>query len=160
MKANPYGSAAEQARELGLTVGDTIQGREEAGEGWHEARISLLWLGTTHAAWIVSGRSSRPREGGAWSPPHEAMSWDLTWRHWERIETPPEHAALLPAPATTAGRAATVAEVRAADAAISDEDLAAEYRAWWGASYGVPPNNQAVVVAVAWGRHLLTLGQP
>jgi hypothetical protein len=66
---------------------------------------------------------------------------------------------LAPDGATTAGRPVTMAEVRAADAAISDEALAAEYRAWWGASYGVPPNNQAIVVAVAWGRHLLTRGQ-
>ena len=159
MKANPYGSAAEQARELGLTVGDTIQGREEVGDGWHEARITLLWLGTTHAAWIVSGRSSRPREGGAWSPPHEATNWDLSFREWERIKTPPEHAALLPAPAANIDRTPTPAKARAADAAISDEAVAAEYRAWWGASYGVPPNNQAVAVAVAWGRHLLGLGQ-
>lgn len=147
MRANPYATCAEQARELGLTVGDTIQGREEVGEGWHEARITLLWIGTTNTAWIVSGRSSRSREGDAWSAPHEATNWDLACREWERIETPPEHAALLPAPAITASRPATVAEVRAA------------YRAWWGASNGVPPNNQAVAAAVAWGRHLLTLGQ-
>ena len=159
MKANPCSLPAEQARELGLTVGDTIQGREEVGEGWHEARITLLWIGTTHTAWIVSGSSSRPREGDAWSAPHEATNWDLACREWERIETPPEHAALLPAPDPAATRAATVAEVRAADAAISDEALAAEYRAWWGASYGVPPNRQAVTIAVAWGRHLLTRGQ-
>jgi hypothetical protein len=52
------------------------------------------------------------------------------------------------------------AKARAADTAISDEALAAEYRAWWGASYGVPPNSQSVVIAVAWARHLLTRGQP
>ena len=95
MKADFYGTAAEQARELGLTVGDTIQGREEVGEGWHEARITLLWLGTTHAVWIVSGRGSKSYFGGAWSPPHEATNWDLACREWERVETPPEHAAFL-----------------------------------------------------------------
>ena len=158
MKANPYSSTAEQARELGLAVGDTIQGREEVGEYWHEVRITLLWIGTSYTVWIVSGRGSRSREGGAWSLPHEATNWDLCCRDWQRIETPPEHAALLPAPDPAAARAATLAEVRAADAAISDEALAAEYRAWWGASYGVPPNNQAVAVVVAWGRHLLTRG--
>lgn len=74
------------------------------------------------------------------------------------IETPPEHAALLPPSADPAAiRAAALAEARAADAAISDEALSAEYRAWWQASYGVPPNAQAVAIAVAWGRHLLSL---
>jgi hypothetical protein len=159
MRANPCATYAEQARELGLQVGDTIQGREEVGDGWHEARITLCWIGTTNTAWIVSGRSSRPREGGAWSPPHEATYWDLSCRDWQRIETPPEHVALLPpAPDAKAIRAATVAEVRAADAEISEAALQAEYRTWWMASYGAPPNAQAVSVAAAWGRHLLSLG--
>ena len=95
MKADQYSSTADQARELGLAVGDTIQGREEFGDGWHEARITLCWLGTTHTAWIVSGRRSTSRIGGAWSPPHEATDWDLGCREWERIKTPPEHAAFL-----------------------------------------------------------------
>ena len=34
---------------------------------------------------------------------------------------------------------ATIAALRAADAAISDPSLEAEYRAWWQASYGTPP---------------------
>lgn len=158
MKANPDSLPAEQARELGLAVGDTIQGRREVGDYWHEARITLLWIGTAPTVWIVSGRSSRPCES-AWSAPQEDTDWVLSYRDWQRIETPPEHAALLPAPAITASRPATVAEVRAADAAISNEALVAEYRTWWGASHEVPPNNQAVVVAVAWARHLLWLWQ-
>ena len=100
MRATEFASAAEQARKLGLTVGDTIQGREKVGDGWHEARITLLWIGSTHTAWIVSGRRSTSWNGGAWSLPHEATNWDLGCREWERIETPPEHAALLPALAT------------------------------------------------------------
>ena len=110
MRANEFTTAADQARELGLVVGDTIQGCEEFGDGWHEARITLCWLGTTHTVWIVSGRRSTSWTGGAWSPPHEATNWDLGCREWERIETPPEHAALLPAPASTAGRAADLLE--------------------------------------------------
>ena len=53
----------------------------------------------------------------------------------------------------------TVSQLRAADAAISEEALADEYRAWWQASYGTPPNAQSVAIAVAWGRHLLSRGQ-
>jgi hypothetical protein len=43
---------------------------------------------------------------------------------------------------------ATIAALRAADAAISDPALE-----------GVPPNAQAVAIAVAWARHLLSRGQ-
>lgn len=109
---NPYSSSAEQVRELGLAVGDTIQGRKKVDGDWYEARITLLWIGATHAAWIVSGRSSRPREGD-WSAPHEAMQWDLAWREWERIETPPEHAALLPAPDPAAPKGRRFAQIQA-----------------------------------------------
>jgi len=56
-------------------------------------------------------------------------------------------------------RAMVLAEIGAADAAISDEAIADEYRAWWHQSWGVPPNHQAIAVAVAWGRHLLSLRQ-
>jgi hypothetical protein len=99
MKAAEFACCADQARELGLTVGDTIQGRQDVGEGWSEARITLLWLGTTQAVWIVSGRTSRNRsrfERG-WSSPHESANWDLHCRDWKRVATPPEHAVLLAA---------------------------------------------------------------
>lgn len=56
----------------------------------------------------------------------------------------------------------SVAAVRAADAAISDEALEAEFRAWWN-----PPLHPVNVPAfhtvsthVAWARHILKRGQP
>lgn len=52
-----------------------------------------------------------------------------------------------------------IAMTRAADAAISDQALEAEFRAWWAQSFpAAPPNAQAVANAVAWGRHLLSRG--
>lgn len=54
---------------------------------------------------------------------------------------------------------ATIAAVRAADAAISDQALEAEFRAWWGTRYARAPGLAFAMVAVAWGRHLLTRGQ-
>lgn len=109
---NPYSSsAAEQVRELGLAVGDTIQGRKKVDGDWHEDRITLLWIGATHAAWIVSGR--RLHEGDAWSAPDEASQFALTGREWERIETPPEHAALLPAPDPAASKGRRFAQIQA-----------------------------------------------
>jgi hypothetical protein len=95
VKATEFACCADQARELGLKVGDTIQGRQDVGEGWSEARITLLWLGTTEAVWIVSGRTSRSRFERGWSFPYESAGWDLHCRDWKRVITPPEHAACL-----------------------------------------------------------------
>ncbi len=95
MKAAEFACCADQARELGLKVGDTIQGRQNVGEGWSEARITLLWLGATQAVWIVSGRTNCSRFERGWSHPHESIGWDLHCRDWERVTTPPEHAACL-----------------------------------------------------------------
>jgi hypothetical protein len=97
VKATEFATTADQARELGLKVGDTIQGRKEVAAatnlpvGWHELRITLLWLGKVNTVWIVSGRSDRR----PWSLPYESANWDLDTREWERTETPSEHAAFL-----------------------------------------------------------------
>jgi len=49
---------------------------------------------------------------------------------------------------------------RAADAAMSDQALEAELRAWW--KHGIhpltPPSFHAVSTHVAWARHLLSRG--
>ena len=54
----------------------------------------------------------------------------------------------------------SVAAVRAADAAISDEAIEAEFRAWWKAHVHPlnAPRYHAVTTHVAWGRHLLSRG--
>lgn len=50
---------------------------------------------------------------------------------------------------------------RAADAAISDQALEAEFRAWWKdnapGSITVPAGH-SVSIGLAWGRHLLSRG--
>jgi hypothetical protein len=38
---------------------------------------------------------------------------------------------------------------------MTDEQIEQSYRLWWAASWGTPPNAQAVATAVAFGRHLL-----
>ena len=55
----------------------------------------------------------------------------------------------------------TVAAVRAADAAIADEAIEAEFRAWWKANVHPlnAPRIHAVTTHVAWGRHLLSRGE-
>jgi len=76
-------STAEQCRALGLTVGDTIEGREEAPRGyWHEARLTLLWLGQEVAVWSQTERSS---ERPAWSDPEECADWTLECRQWRKV---------------------------------------------------------------------------
>ena len=55
----------------------------------------------------------------------------------------------------------TVAAVRAADAAIADETLEAEFRAWWRAKVHplTTPAYHTITTHVAWGRHLLSRGE-
>jgi hypothetical protein len=53
------------------------------------------------------------------------------------------------------------AAIRAADAAISDQAIEAEFRAWWKAN--VHPLNvpafHTVSTHIAWARHILSRGQ-
>ena len=52
-----------------------------------------------------------------------------------------------------------IAAARAADAAISDQALKAEYQAWYGREYGFNPNPCVAARAVSWARHLLSGGR-
>lgn len=78
-------STADECRALGLRIGDTIFGREEGGRGyWHEARLTLLWLGEEEAMWRVQTRSSQRAE---WSEPEEAGDWMLGCRDWRKVDS-------------------------------------------------------------------------
>ena len=76
---------ADQAREMGLKVGDVIVGREGGGDPetgwWQEQRLTLLYLGTQCCVWRSEGRNnalSNFRDEG------EAANWSLTCRDWYR----------------------------------------------------------------------------
>lgn len=85
----PCADTATQCRALGLQVGDTIEGRESAGNHyWHEARLTLLWLGQSVAVWSVTERSS-PR-CIEWSAPEENADWTLECRRWFKLPTTPQ----------------------------------------------------------------------
>jgi hypothetical protein len=56
--SDQLGSVADECRALGLAVGDTIEGTETVNAWWQTTRLTLLWLGETHAAWRVH-----------WAPP-------------------------------------------------------------------------------------------
>ena len=55
----------------------------------------------------------------------------------------------------------SVAAVRAADAAIADEAIEAEFRAWWRAKVHplTAPAYHTTTTHIAWGRHLLSRGK-
>jgi hypothetical protein len=69
---------ADQARSLGLVVGDTIEGRE----GNHTARLKLLWVGDDVAVWRYWSRV----DGGRTVDYGESASLDLSCRDWVKVE--------------------------------------------------------------------------
>ncbi len=76
------GSVASQCRAMGLRIGDTIEGTERGNGWWSTARLTLLWLGETEAAWRVTERgSSQPQ----WSEPREDTNWVLYYRDWRKV---------------------------------------------------------------------------
>jgi len=74
---------ADQCREMGIAVGDVIQGRESYSSGWNEARLRLVWLGEQVAVWEtkrLSNTTSRWRKTG------EDSAWTLDCRDWHRVD--------------------------------------------------------------------------
>lgn len=75
-------NTADQCRLLGIEVGDTIEGMEKSGHYWHEARLTLLWLGEEVAVFRVTDRSNSQTE---WSEPEESADWTLECRVWRKL---------------------------------------------------------------------------
>jgi len=73
---------AEQCREMGIKVGDTIEGRETHEAEWHDARLTLLWLGDEIAVWRVS---ERWHDRLNWVDSGEDADWTLECREWHRV---------------------------------------------------------------------------
>ena len=75
------GGAAGQCREMGVTVGDTIVGREGDSKGtwWNETRLTLLWAGQSAAAFRVERRN---KGVPTWRDDGEAADWTLNSRKW------------------------------------------------------------------------------
>lgn len=75
---------AAQIRDMDLKVGETIIGRESGngyGGYWHEAMLTLLWVGQSEAVWLERTRSDNSPD---WSDPEEATDWQLDCREWKR----------------------------------------------------------------------------
>lgn len=79
-------NTAQRARKMGLKVGDTIKGRAARpdGSGWHEARLTLLWIGKTECMWRVRTRTS---EMPHWGHAEESSDWLLEYRKWVKIKS-------------------------------------------------------------------------
>lgn len=76
-------TTADQVRELGLSVGDVIVGRENWGHEWSDVELTLLFVGEEVAVFRERNRST---EDGVmtekWSKPKETANWTLAFRDW------------------------------------------------------------------------------
>jgi hypothetical protein len=75
-------TTADQARAMGLAVGDKLRGIAYDYDGHHEALIEVLWIG---AQVVVFRVQCRYGEQAAWEEPYECGSWSLSFRPWARI---------------------------------------------------------------------------
>lgn len=78
-----FDDIADQCREMGLQIGDTIEGTESGAGWWNTTRLKLLWVGKTKAVWSATWKSSRSPE---WSEPEEQSNWTLECREWRKVE--------------------------------------------------------------------------
>ena len=78
-------NTADQCRQLGIAVGDTIISRQFDGyPWWDETRLTLLWLGKRTAVWTHQSRSvARPE----WSEACEKVDLTLQCRRWRKTPT-------------------------------------------------------------------------
>lgn len=82
LKKPTSADAAEQCRQMGISVGDMIEGRETHANGWNEARLELIWLGEKIAVFRERSRSHMCCQ---WTMPREEASWTLDCRRWRKV---------------------------------------------------------------------------
>jgi hypothetical protein len=77
--------AAQQAREMGLVVGDTIVGREgnEITGWWQEQRLTLLFIGEQLCVWRSEWRNHSSQ---VFREPTEQSAWSLKDRSWYLVK--------------------------------------------------------------------------
>lgn len=75
------GNCADEARELGLKIGDIIRGKEGGEDWWNEARLTLLWIGDSVCVWRKQWRNKGGPSVG-WYDEGEAANWTLSCREW------------------------------------------------------------------------------
>ena len=75
---------ASKCREMGLQVGDTIEGREgdDKGKWWDITRLTLLWLGEEVVVW---SQTHINHTSDKWTAPKEEACWSLDYRDWRKV---------------------------------------------------------------------------
>lgn len=86
MRASSSANTATQVRQLGLAVGDFIQGKTIYLAGWEESCLQILWIG--HKA-VVFHEWRRTSNVPDWTDCGEVASWDLSWRDWQKVTACP-----------------------------------------------------------------------
>ncbi len=76
-------STADQCREMGLMVGDVIQGRNTFGKHWSESRLMLLTLGKTVVVFRELRRNDQQPD---WRDNGKSANWMLNCRVWHKLE--------------------------------------------------------------------------
>jgi hypothetical protein len=72
---------ADTARAMGLNLGDTIRGTQVWDGGWHEAELTLIWIGEHVCVWLERCRSYKRPD---WSAARETATWNVRQRQWVR----------------------------------------------------------------------------
>lgn len=81
-------TTADQCRQMGLLIGDIIEGTEGEGTEWENTvRLTLLWLGDDIAVWR---ETCFRRKTGKWTAQKESADWKLSCRDWKRITSTKE----------------------------------------------------------------------
>jgi hypothetical protein len=82
------GTPPQSVKEFSLKVGDTIRGKElRIGGGWHEARLTLIWVGEELCVWRYQWRNSNNED--RWYDEGESANWTLMYREWFLESNPP-----------------------------------------------------------------------
>lgn len=82
-----FAHVADACRALGLQVGDTIEGKQGSLDWMSTTRLTLLWIGKSQAAWLMTERNDLSPE---WSEPREVSNWSLNVRDWSLVSPPKE----------------------------------------------------------------------
>ena len=72
---------ADEARSLGLKVGDVIRGREDYHGGWNEVRLTVLWMGERCVVYRRQWRGNYTPEG-LWIDSGEVATFTLSCREY------------------------------------------------------------------------------
>ena len=82
LKTPESSSQADQCREMGLVVGDVIEGREMYGGHWNESRLTVLFIGQEVAVFNEHERNDLQLD---WVDHGETADWTLNYRVWRKV---------------------------------------------------------------------------